>query len=169
MEAVIVYELSALGYGPFFAQQLPSSDGGAVIPARVAAEHRGAYEVWSGRGMVRFQRLLRDDGALAFEIIEQIGENPIQRQDHRAVASIAEELTASARSGHPTEDPDRAFVEPAEVTYPHAYERIAQLFDSPNAPDLILGNMIRPNPDRDEDLPANDEPECKDPEGGRHE
>jgi hypothetical protein len=97
-----------------------------------------AYEVWAGRGMIRFQRLLRDDGVLAFEIVEQIGENPVERQDHRAVASIAEELAAAARSGHPTEDPNRAFLEPAEVTYPHAYERIAQLFDSPNAPDLIL-------------------------------
>jgi hypothetical protein len=38
-----------------------------------------------------------------------------------------------------------------------------------NAPDLILENMIRPNPDRNEDLPGNDEPESKDPEGGSHE
>jgi ribosome biogenesis GTPase len=61
MEAVIVYELSALGYGPFFAQQLPSSDGGGVIPARVAAEHRGAYEVWSktGSGRARLAGRLR--------------------------------------------------------------------------------------------------------------
>jgi ribosome biogenesis GTPase len=48
-----VYELSALGFGPFFERQLPSPDGGQVIPARIAAEHRGAYEVWSKTGAGR--------------------------------------------------------------------------------------------------------------------
>jgi ribosome biogenesis GTPase len=52
MEDVIVYELSALGFGPFFQQQL--HDDGA-IPARIAAEHRGAYEVWSATGTGRAQ------------------------------------------------------------------------------------------------------------------
>jgi len=38
-----------------------------------------------------------------------------------------------------------------------------------NAPDLILENMIRPNPDRNEGSPVNDEPESNDPEGGSYE
>jgi transposase InsO family protein len=38
-----------------------------------------------------------------------------------------------------------------------------------NAPDLILENMIRPNPDQEGDPPVSDEPERKDPEGGSHE
>jgi putative transposase len=38
-----------------------------------------------------------------------------------------------------------------------------------NAPDLILENLIRPNPDRKEDLPGKDEPGSKDSEGGGHE
>ncbi|MHB1013009.1 MAG: hypothetical protein ACYC37_08935 [Desulfobacteria bacterium] len=50
MEDVILHELSALGFGPFFEQELQSSDGDKVIPARIAAEHRGAYEVWSTTG-----------------------------------------------------------------------------------------------------------------------
>ena len=95
------------------------------------------YEVWSERGMVRFQRLRRD-GGIAFEVVERIGENPIERQDHTPIASCAEELAAANASGHATDDPNRAFIEPSEVSYPHAYERIAQLFDSPNAPDLVL-------------------------------
>ena len=33
-----------------------------------------AYEVWAGRGMVRFRRLLTDDGAFSFEVVEQMGE-----------------------------------------------------------------------------------------------
>ena len=42
-------ELSALGFGPFFEQQLQPSDGYEPILARIAAEHRNAYEVWSGK------------------------------------------------------------------------------------------------------------------------
>ena len=38
-----------------------------------------------------------------------------------------------------------------------------------NAPDLILENMIRPDPDGQEDPPVSDEPGEKDPEGGDHE
>jgi ribosome biogenesis GTPase len=61
MEDVIVYELSALGFGPFFERQLQRSSGDEVIPARVAAEHRGAYEVWStnGSGRARLAGRLR--------------------------------------------------------------------------------------------------------------
>lgn len=41
----IVYELSALGFGPFFQEQSQRWEG--LVPARIAAEHRGGYEVWS--------------------------------------------------------------------------------------------------------------------------
>jgi ribosome biogenesis GTPase / thiamine phosphate phosphatase len=54
LEDVTVYELSALGFGPFFEKQLRPSDGSAV-PARVAAEHRQGYEVWSQAGSGRAQ------------------------------------------------------------------------------------------------------------------
>jgi ribosome biogenesis GTPase len=55
VEDVIVYELSALGFAPFFEQQLQPSGDDGVIPARIAAEHRGAYEVWSATGSGRAQ------------------------------------------------------------------------------------------------------------------
>jgi ribosome biogenesis GTPase len=45
-----VYELSALGFGPFFERQLQCLPGQPATPARIAAEHRGAYEVWSATG-----------------------------------------------------------------------------------------------------------------------
>lgn len=96
-----------------------------------------AYEVWAARGMIRFQRIAGDDGP-AFRVVEQIGENPIARQEHDAIATCDEEVRAAAASGHPTDDPNRAFIEPSQVTYPYAFERIAQLFDSPLAPDLIV-------------------------------
>lgn len=40
-------ELSTLGFDPFFSTQLTNMQ---AIPARVAAEHRGRYEVWSSVG-----------------------------------------------------------------------------------------------------------------------
>jgi ribosome biogenesis GTPase len=45
-----VYELSDLGFSPFFEEQLQRWNEESIIPARIAAEHRGGYEVWSGLG-----------------------------------------------------------------------------------------------------------------------
>jgi len=63
-----VYELSALGFGPFFEQQLRASERRGDILARIAADHRGAYEVWSQAGAGpaqlagRLRRELEDAG-----------------------------------------------------------------------------------------------------------
>jgi hypothetical protein len=98
-----------------------------------------AYEVWALRGMVRFRRFLDPDGrGYGYEVIEQVGENPIANQDPTAVATIAEEIEASTASGMYADDPNAAFMAPGSLSYPLAYERIAQLFDSPNAPDLAV-------------------------------
>ncbi len=98
----------------------------------------GAYEIWSARGLVRFQRVIRDDGALGFEVLEVIGENPVANQDPLALATLAEEQRAATASGFDADDPARRFIAPAQQSYPFAYERAAQLFDSPNAPDLAV-------------------------------
>lgn len=45
-----MYELSALGFGPFFECQLQCVSGRPATPARIAAEHRGAFEVWAATG-----------------------------------------------------------------------------------------------------------------------
>jgi ribosome biogenesis GTPase / thiamine phosphate phosphatase len=50
MKEVIMHELSALGFGPYFERQLRHSGDRREIPARIAAGHRGAYEVWSQAG-----------------------------------------------------------------------------------------------------------------------
>jgi hypothetical protein len=101
-------------------------------------EEPGAYEVWSARGLVRFRRLLRDDGEIGFEVIEVVGENPIANQDPHALRTLAEEKAAARASGFEVDDPARRFIAPAQQSYPFAYERVAQLFDSPNAPDLAI-------------------------------
>lgn len=104
----------------------------------VATYRDGAYEVWAARGMARFQRFLSPGGGYDYRIVEQIGVNPVAAQDPRAISTIEEELAAARASGHATDDPGRAYVEPQHLTYPLAYERISQLFDSPNAPDLVV-------------------------------
>ncbi len=45
-----MHALSALGFGPFFEDQLRASNAPDLVPARIAAEHRGAYEVWTRAG-----------------------------------------------------------------------------------------------------------------------
>lgn len=97
----------------------------------------GAYEVWSLRGMVRFRRFLADSG-YGYEVIETRGENPIANQDPTAIATIAEEMEAAAKSGMANPDPNLSYMDPETLSYPLAYEKIAQLFDSPNAPDLVI-------------------------------
>ncbi len=96
------------------------------------------YEVWAERGMVRFQRLIDDEGRLHFEVLEVVGQNPVEQQDPLALHTVALESAAAAASGFDSHDPTRRFIAPEHQTYPFAYERIAQLFDSPNAPDLAI-------------------------------
>jgi len=98
----------------------------------------GAYEVWAKRGMVRFVRFLDPAGGYGYRVVEQLGDNPIADQDPTRLSTKAEELEAAAKSGFSGTDPDKAFIEPEQVSYPLAYERIAQLFDSPNAPDIVI-------------------------------
>ncbi len=89
--------------------------------------------------MIRFQRFYAADGhGYEYRVIEQIGDNPVANQDRKALATIDDELAASKASGFPGVDPNTAYVEPEHNTYPFAYERIAQLFDSPNAPDIVV-------------------------------
>jgi phosphonoacetate hydrolase len=104
----------------------------------VATWRDGAYEVWSRGGMIRFRRMRDLSGALSFEVIEQVGDNPLARQDPFAVATIAEELEAARLSGNPAVDPNHAYFEPHTLSHPDAYERLAQLFDSPRGPDLVV-------------------------------
>jgi len=115
---------------------LTSEDGKAwtdfVATARQGRDGSWAYEAWSLRGLVRWTRRLAPAGGYEYETVEVIGENPIERQDFRALSTLAEELAAGSGEA------ETNFVEPAKLTYPYAYERLSQLFDSPNSPDLVV-------------------------------
>jgi hypothetical protein len=92
----------------------------------------GAYEAWAERGMVRFRRVARGE-KIDYEILEQLGEDPLGDTDETRLATLEEELAVSGSA-----DPDRCFFGIAQVSRPHAHERIAALFDSPLAPDLVV-------------------------------
>ena len=102
-------------------------------------EH-GHYEAWSRRGRVRFRRWLDQQG-LSFEVVDVCGENPLENQDPHALQTLEEETQAALHSGFEGHDPARRFIRPEYQSYPFAYERVAQLFDSPHAPDLVLSPM----------------------------
>ena len=97
----------------------------------------GRYEAWSTRGMVAFTRWTGPKG-LEFRVEEVLGQNPVANQDPHALRSISEECAAAEASGFSSADPARRFIAPENQSYPFAYERIAQLFDSPHAPDLVV-------------------------------
>ena len=110
-----------------------------VLTWRAADGDRpAAYEAWSRRGMTRFRRVIADDGSLAFETLEVHGTNPIANGDPLAINTLADERAAAAASGFDPDDADRRFIAPEHQSYPFAHERIAQLFDSPHAPDLAV-------------------------------
>ena len=116
---------------------LTTTDGRAwtdfVATVRIEPDGPAVYEAWALRGLVRWIRT-RGTHGYEYEVIEVLGENPLQNQDYRSLSTLASELAASR---HP-DDPDRAFVEPEQLSYPCACERLSQLFDSPNAPDLVI-------------------------------
>jgi ribosome biogenesis GTPase len=62
-----VNDVSALGFGPFFEEQLRQLDRRGRLPARIAAEHRGGYEVWTGAatGLARLAGKLRRGSPVA--------------------------------------------------------------------------------------------------------
>ncbi len=105
-----------------------------VATCRFDREGNTVYEAWAARGMVRWVREFANGGGYEYRVIEVAGQNPLERQDPRALATIEEELAA----GRDPSDAQQAYVEPEHVTYPYAYERLSQLFDSPNAPDLAV-------------------------------
>ena len=109
-----------------------------VLTWRGADATTGSYEVWATRGMVRFQRMVDDAGRLHFEVLEVIGENPLAADDQLALNTMDLERAAASASGFEADDPTRRFIAPEHQTYPFGYERVAQLFDSPNAPDLAV-------------------------------
>lgn len=93
------------------------------------------YEAWSRAGMVRFIRRIAARG-YEYAVIETRGRNPLAAQAHDTLATLAGEYAAAGLLSDG--DGTRLFLPSASLSYPFAYERIAQVFDTPDAPDLIV-------------------------------
>jgi ribosome biogenesis GTPase len=80
-----------MGFGPFFAEQLQPSD---KTLARIAAEHRNLYEVWTatGTGSARLSGRLRN--ALADERLPCVGDWVILRSEPAPDTAIIERVLA---------------------------------------------------------------------------
>lgn len=82
------------------------------------------YEAASSEGCVRFIRHADGDG-WAFEVVDVDGSDPVGDQSTDRFAPLADEQAV-------------AFPERSENAYPFAHEQVAQLFDSPAAPDFCV-------------------------------
>ena len=90
-----------------------------------------------------------------YEIVFQEGENPLARTDTQYLCTLRDQVAAGGNPngvGPNPCDPLVSFVEPEDTTYPLAYERIAQIFESPLAGDLIF--VPSPFGHGDPELPA---------------
>ncbi|HUI03677.1 MAG TPA: alkaline phosphatase family protein [Acidimicrobiales bacterium] len=88
----------------------------------------GWCHVASAEGGLRFRRRPRSAGRGAgwvFEPESLWGRDPLARQDPSAFGSLAEERSMP----HPHR---------ADNAYPHAFDHLAQVFDHPSAPDLLV-------------------------------
>ena len=89
--------------------------------------------------MIRFQRFLAAGGRLRLSSHRADRREPDREPgpdapfDERGGAEAAAKLGPLRHANQA-----KAFVEPEQLSYPFAYERIAQLFDSPNAPDIVV-------------------------------
>gem|GEM_PF-1172991 len=102
------------------------------------------YFIYSKIGTISFKRIF-DGGVYKYPIEVIEGKNPIENTDETALSTYEEEIEAGSNplntqyqgAGYEVNDRRISFVESENTFYPYAYERIAQLFDNPNAGDII--------------------------------
>ncbi len=102
------------------------------------------YFVYSRRGTISFKRIF-SNGRYEYPVTVLSGANPIEKTDDNALATFSEEISAGhnpektqyTSAGYSENDERISFIEEEDTSYPFAYERIAQLFDDPNAGDII--------------------------------
>jgi len=102
------------------------------------------YIVRSKRGDVSFRRVIGEDG-YEFEIASSNGDDPFPNRDLGHLSTYEDELAAGSNPmntsypdyGYEEGDERLSFIEPEDNGYPLPLLRISQLFDSPNAPDLV--------------------------------
>lgn len=106
----------------------------AIVDMTIANPAPGTYRAATAHGTVTFTRVAHDhtpdpDGSTvvryAYEAVASSGTDPLARTD----ADPAPALTDELRAPRPTR---------FDNAYPHAHDQIAQFFDAPHAPDLVV-------------------------------
>lgn len=85
----------------------------------------GSYRVASANGSISFDRRESRDGSTEYSVVEESGLNPLADQTTDPVLSLDEEKRIQASGASP-------------VSYPNAFESVAQFFDSPDASDVFV-------------------------------
>lgn len=100
---------------------------GALEPIvdMVLLRRDGHYEARAHDGAVTFRRIEGDEGDARYEVVAVEGSDPLARQSAGAFTPLEAEL--AHRHPHRRDN-----------SYPHAFEQVAQLFDSSQAPDLCV-------------------------------
>ncbi len=103
------------------------------------------YYLWHQKGELTFTRTIGDAG-LVFEIVDQTGPDPFPSTDPMFAAGYDVELALfenpngvqMPEHGYAIDDPRVGWIPLDQYSYPFALERIAQIFDTPNGPDLAF-------------------------------
>ena len=103
---------------------LCSSDLGGMVEMVLSAPSPDTYEARSEEGSVRFRRT-SDGRSWRYHVVASAGRDPLADQGAGRFAPLSAELAS--------QQPSRS-----ENSYPSAFERIAQVFDHPCAPDLCV-------------------------------
>lgn len=105
-----------------------------------------AYLIKSQVGTIKFTRHFTAEGP-QFEVVEQTGTDPFSCRDASGYNNYEDELKAGENPlgtdytdlGYEPDDPRVGFIEPGDHCFPSPLLRLAQLYDSPNAPDFHYG------------------------------
>jgi phosphonoacetate hydrolase len=107
---------------------LLSSDLDPIVDMVAWSDEPGRYHASSAEGEVRFRRVAPRSGSGArwiFEAEMVRGRDPLACQDPSRFGSLAEERAMP----HPRR---------TDNAYPYAFDQVAQIFDHPSAPDLVV-------------------------------
>ncbi|HKY15255.1 MAG TPA: alkaline phosphatase family protein [Microthrixaceae bacterium] len=100
----------------------PGLDG--QVEMTVACTGHDTYRATAVDGSVTFRRAGHGTGHYSYSVVARSGRDPLADQ------------ATDRFSGHAHER-DRRFPSRSDNAYPHAFDSVAQFFDSPNAPDLV--------------------------------
>jgi len=120
--------------------KLRDAKGLSMVITRIGEE----YFVYSKTGTISFKRVFNGN-SYEYPISFIEGKNPLENTDETALSTFEEEIDAGSNplntqyqgAGYEPNDRRISFIESDRTSYPLAYERIAQIFDNPDAGDII--------------------------------